>query len=142
MNPKSLQALRLFLWGICAFHVIVGIGLNVSPAFPQTMATYYGATVDWTPDFLYILKPLGAFMFVMGVLAAVAARDPLKHIAIAYGFVLLFALRTLQRIIHHGELFDTFGITPAHNIGNMIVFGGMSLGLFLLVRAARGSGLK
>jgi hypothetical protein len=137
---KSLQALKLFLWFICAFHVTVGIGLNVSPAFPQAMANYYGATVDWTPDFLYILKPLGAFMFVMGVLAAVAARDPLKHVVIAYGFVLLFALRTLQRVIHHRELFDTFGITTAHNVGNMIFFGGMSLGLFLLVRAARQTG--
>jgi len=42
MNPKALQVLKLFMWGVCAFHVIVGIGLNVSPAFPQAMAGYYG----------------------------------------------------------------------------------------------------
>lgn len=142
MNPKALQALKLFMWGVCAFHVVVGIGLNVSPAFPQAMAGYYGATVNWTPDFLYIIKPLGAFMLVMGVLAAVAATDPLRNVPIIYGFILLFVLRTLQRMIHQGELFDTFGITAGHNLGNMVFFAGLALSLYLLLRAARASGLK
>jgi len=142
MNPKALQVLKLFMWGVCAFHVIVGIGLNVSPAFPQAMAGYYGATVHWTPDFLYIIKPLGAFMLVMGVLAAVAATDPLRNVPIIYGFILLFVLRTLQRVIHQGELFDTFGITTTHNVGNMVFFAGLALSLYLLLRAARDPGLK
>jgi hypothetical protein len=142
MNPKALQALKLFMWGVCAFHVIVGIGLNVSPAFPQAMAGYYGATVNWTPDFLYIIKPLGAFMLVMGVLAAVAATDPLRNVPIIYGFILLFVLRTLQRVIHQDELFDTFGITAMHNVGNMVFFAALALSLYLLLRAARASGLK
>lgn len=139
MHPKSLQALKLFLWAICAFHVIVGIGLNLSPAFPQLMAGYYGATVHWTADFLYILKPLGAFMLVMGVLAGVAATDPIRHAPIVYGFVLLFALRTLQRIIHQGELADVFNIATTRNLGNIVFFAGMALGLYLLYRAARGA---
>lgn len=142
MNPKALQWLKLMLWGVCAFHVVVGIGLNVSPAFPMAMAKYYGATVHWTPDFLYIIKPLGAFMLVMGVLAAVAATDPLRNTPIIYGFILLFVLRTLQRVIHQGELLDVFGIPAKHNVGNMIFFAGLALTLFLLLRAARGSGLK
>ena len=142
MNPKALQVLKLFMWGVCAFHVIVGIGLNVSPAFPKAMAEYYGATVAWTPEFLYIIKPLGAFMLVMGVLAAVAATDPLKNTPIIYGFVLLFVLRTLQRVIHQGELFYIFGITTRHNVGNMVFFAGLALSLYLLLRAARAPGLK
>jgi hypothetical protein len=142
MNPKALQWLKLVMWGVCAFHVIVGIGLNVSPAFPKAMAGYYGATVAWSPEFLYIIKPLGAFMLVMGVLAAVAATNPLKNTPIIYGFVLLFVLRTLQRVIHQGELLDIFGIPAKHNVGNMVFFAGLALTLFLLLRAARGPGLK
>lgn len=137
MSSKSLQSLKLFLWGICAFHAAVGIGLNVSPAFPQTMATYYGATVEWTPAFLYILKPLGAFMLVLGVLAAVAALKPLENVAIVYGFMLLFLVRAFQRLIHQDELLDVFGITAKHNFGNMVFFTAMAVGLFLLLRAAR-----
>ena len=44
--------------------------------FPQAMAEYYGAQVTWTPEFLYIVKPIGAFMIAIGVMAAAAARDP------------------------------------------------------------------
>jgi len=43
-------------------------------------------------------------------------------VPIIYGFILLFVLRTLQRVIHQGELFDTFGITTTHNVGNMVFF--------------------
>jgi hypothetical protein len=137
MNAKSLQLLKLLMWGVCAFHVIVGVGLNLFPEFPKLMAEYYGATVDWTPDFLYIIKPLGAFMLVMGVLAGVAATDPLKNAPIVYGFILLFVLRTLQRLVHQGELLDTFGITATRNVGNMVFFACLALGLFLLLRSAK-----
>jgi hypothetical protein len=83
---------------VCAYHLIVGIGLNVSaPGFLQVMAAYYGAQVDWTPQFLYILKPLGAYMLVMGGLAAVAALNPLANRHVVYGFAALFILRALQR---------------------------------------------
>ena len=45
MKGNALAALRFLLWFSCAFHLIVGIGLNLSPAFPQMMACYYGAAV-------------------------------------------------------------------------------------------------
>jgi hypothetical protein len=93
--------------------------------------------VEWTPAFLYILKPLGAFMLVLGVLAAVAALKPLENVAIVYGFMLLFLVRAFQRLIHQDELLDVFGITAKHNFGNMVFFTAMAVGLFLLLRAAR-----
>jgi hypothetical protein len=77
--------------------VIVGLGLNFFPQMPKIMADYYGATVDWTPQFLYILKPLGAFMLVLGMLAGFAALNPLAHKTIIYGFAILFSVRALQR---------------------------------------------
>jgi len=67
MNPKALQVLKLSC-GSVRVPRDRGHRLNVSPAFPQAMAGTTG-TVHWTPDFLYIIKPLGAFMLVMGVLA-------------------------------------------------------------------------
>ena len=75
MKFNSLALLKFFLWFSCVFHLVVGIGLNVSPAFPQVMAGYYGAEVDFTPQFLYILKPLGAFMIMVGLVVMAAARD-------------------------------------------------------------------
>lgn len=127
---RSMWVLRVFLALICAFHVIVGLGVNVWPEFPKLMAGYYGAAeVDWTPQFVYMLRPLGAFMFVLGLLAAVAAMNPLKHRAICYGFSVLFFLRALQRIVFQADIETAFGIGPVRNYVNAAFFLGMALAL-------------
>jgi len=126
MKSATTGALQVFLWLICAYHVIVGLGLNLSPAFPQIMADYYGAQVNWTPAFLYIVKPIGAFMLAMGVMAAWAAREPLGHLAIVYGFVVLFTLRGLQRFAFQDEIASALGIASGRNIGNAVFFLAMA----------------
>ncbi|MBT8090765.1 MAG: hypothetical protein KJO01_11215, partial [Gammaproteobacteria bacterium] len=128
--------LQAFLWFICAFHVIVGLGLNISPAFPQVMAGYYGAQVNWTPELLYLVKPIGAFMLALGVMAGAAARNPLGHRSIVYGFVVLFTLRGLQRLIAQDEIATALSIESGRNIGNAVFFLLMAAVLFWLFRAA------
>lgn len=133
---KAINALQLFMWFICAFHILVGVSLNV-PLIPlEAMARYYGATVEWTPQFVYILKPLGAFMFVLGVLAAAAALKLLHYKAIVYGFVALFALRALQRLIFQQELQTAFSIPSARNLGSIVLFFALAAALFAVCRAA------
>ncbi len=131
--------LKGFLWFICAFHVIVGLGLNLSSAFPQIMADYYGATVEWTPALLYLVKPIGAFMLALGVMAAAAARDPLNHSSIIFGFVVLFVLRGLQRFAFQDEIATAVGIESGRNVGNAVFFLLMAAALVWLFRAANKS---
>jgi len=134
MNSGAYRLLQGCLWSFCAFHVIVGIGLNVSAEFPRVMAAWYGATaVDWGERFVYALKPLGVFMFVLGGLAAVAALNPLKHREIAYAFAGLFVLRALQRLVFREEIAN-FGIPPERNTANMIFFLLMGVSFFCLHR--------
>lgn len=143
MNSKALQGLKIFLVLIGVFHVTVGLGLNLWPAFPRMMAGYYGASFEWGPEFAYILKPLGAFMLVLGILAFAASVKPLSHAAIVYAFALLFALRALQRLIHQDELAQVFNIAQGRNYGNVLFFGAMAIALVMLLRAAgRGSSSK
>lgn len=133
MKANGLLLLKVFLVLIAAFHVVVGVGLNVSGGFPQTMATYYGAQkVNWTPELVYMLHPLGAFMFVLGMLAVVAAMDPLKHRATVFAFAALFIIRGLQRIVFRQETVDLFGISPTRNMINMVFFVGMGVVLLIL----------
>ena len=122
MNSKLNGLLQILLWIICAFHVIVGLGLNLSAGFPQIMAGYYGATVEWTPELLYILKPVGAFMIAIGIMAAAAARDPLGHRSIVYGLVALFVIRGLQRIAFAEEIAGAVAIDSTRNIINAVIF--------------------
>jgi hypothetical protein len=136
VNNKWLSVLKAFLWFICAFHLVVGIGLNVSAAFPQAVAEYYGATVQWTPEFMYIVKPIGAFMIAIGIMAGAAARDPLGHRSVVYGLVALFAIRGLQRIVFREEIASALAIGSERNIANAIFFLLMAIALLVVFRAA------
>ena len=137
MPTTSQRVLKAYLWFIALFHLFVGVAVNVSPAFTQMIARGYGATVDWTPQFTYILHPLGAFMIVLGLLAGAAAREPERYEGVILGFVVLFVIRALHRLVYGGVLTQAFGISGSRNTANMIVFLAQAILLFLLWRAAR-----
>ncbi len=141
MNTASFKTVQGLLWFICGFHILVGLGLNVSAGFPQVMAEYYGATVVWTSQLGYLVKPLGAFMLVLGLLGVVAARNPLANGAIVYAFVGVFFIRALQRVVFGREIYEAFAIAPGRNLANAAFF--LLLGVVLLVlyrHVAKGAG--
>lgn len=136
-RTTSQRLLGAYLWLIALFHLFVGLAVNMSPTFTRLIADAYGARVDWTTQFTYILHPLGAFMFVLGLLALAAARAPERHDAIILGFVVLFAIRALQRLIFASVITQSFGIDATRNMMNMVLFVVQAIALFLLWRAAR-----
>jgi hypothetical protein len=136
MRSTAMRALQAYLWFIAAFHLVVGLGVSLSPGFAQAVARGYGATVDWTPQFIAILRPLGAFMIILGVIATFAARDPVRYAGVVYGFIALFALRALQRIVFAGYLTQAFGIAAGRNMVNVVIFAGQAALLFALWNVA------
>ena len=92
MKSNTMMLLKCLMWLVCAFHVLVGAGLNLAPGVSHFMANVYGAQVNWTPEFSYMLKPLGAFMFALGLLAAAAAMNPTKYRVVLYAFAVLFLM--------------------------------------------------
>jgi hypothetical protein len=137
MRTPATRLLTFYLWFIALFHLFVGLSVNLSEPFTRMIAAGYGARVDWTPQFVYILRPLGAFMIVLGLLAAVAARQPARYPAVILGFVVLFAIRSLHRVVYAGTLESAFGITRARSMTMMAIFAVQAIVLFLLWRAAR-----
>ncbi|NUQ19958.1 MAG: hypothetical protein HOQ09_03260 [Gemmatimonadaceae bacterium] len=133
----SQRVLKAYLWFIALFHLFVGLSVNMSATFTQMIANGYGAHVDWTPQFTYILHPLGAFMIVLGLLAGAAAREPERYEAVILGFVVLFAIRALHRVVYGDVLSQAFGIPASHNTANLIIFAVQAVGLFVLWRASR-----
>ena len=134
------QALQGLLWFVCAAHVVIGVGVNLAPGFPPLMAAIYGATVDWTPQFTYILKPIGAFMLTVGLLAGIAAADPVRHAAIVYAVAALFAIRSAQRIVFADETLRAFGITLARDAAVASFFLALALALVVLGRRVSAAG--
>ena len=137
MQTTASRLLRLYLWFIAIFHLFVGLSVNLSEPFTRMIAASYGARVDWTPQFTYILHPLGAFMIVLGLMAAVAARQPARYPAVILGFVVLFAIRALHRLFYRDVLLSAFGITYSRSMTMLAVFAIQAIVLYLLWRAAR-----
>ena len=123
---------------MCAFHVLVGLSLNVDLGLREWVgSSLYNAQVDWSDgQFAYIMKPLGAFMIALGVMAAMAARNPLGNRAIIIGFAILFTMRGLQRLLYMQEIERVFAIPSSRSLIQMVVMLTLALGLVLLLREA------
>ncbi len=132
MRNPTLRLLQVVLGFICAFHIFMGVGLMFSPAFQAWAASTYGARVDWTPQMVYMVRILGSFAFVLGLLALAAAINPLREQTIIYGFVVLFLLRDAHRLLFHAEIQGAFAVTSAVNwLTNAFLFAQTLLLLLL-----------
>jgi len=144
MSNPNVRWLSLFLWFVCAFHVLVGLSLNVNLGLREWVgSSLYNAQVDWSDgQFVYILKPLGAFMIALGFMAGIAARNPLGNRPIIIGFAVLFTLRGLQRLLFMDEIQRTFAIDSGRSLLQMVVMWGLAISLLLLLRAASGGSAR
>ena len=122
MRNLALRLLQALLWFASLSHLIIGAGIMLSSSFQHEVALLYGAEVDWSPQFTYILRPLGAFMFVWGILLAAAAIDPPRHRLIAFGLCGVLLIRVLQRMVLHQDVQDAFSISAAKNAGMALFF--------------------
>ena len=141
MKATCFRVLQVLLLLICTAHLVFGLGLNFSTEFPKSLAGWYGVNDmdNWTtPQFSYILRPIGAYMVVMGILTAVAAINPRRHSLIIFGLSVLLLMRAAQRLIFQEEIAEAFGIGTARNVTNMLFFAGMGVAL-LVLRVLAGS---
>ena len=138
MKNPTLGWLKTFMWFVCIFHVTVGVTLNLNIGLKEWVASgLYGASVDWNnAQFVYILRPLGAFMVALGVMAGVAARNPLAYSGIVNAFVMLFILRALQRLVFMADTHAAFAIPPGRSLVNMGVMFVLAASLLILARAS------
>ena len=135
---SNVAWLSRFLWMVCAFHVLVGLSLNIDVGLREWVGSaLYNAQVDWSDgQFAYIMKPLGAFMIALGVMAAMAARDPLGNRPIIIGFAVLFTMRGLQRLLFMDEIERVFAIPSSRSLVQMVVMLSLAVVLVVLLRAA------
>jgi len=116
------------------------LSLNVDIGLREWVgSSLYNAQVDWSDgQFAYIMKPLGAFMIALGVMAAMAARDPLGNRPIIIGFAVLFTMRGLQRLLFMDEIERVFAIPSSRSLVQMVVMLSLAVVLVILLRAASG----
>jgi hypothetical protein len=136
MRGAPFRLLQALLWFASLSHIIIGACLMLSPELQRPVAALYGAEVDWTVQFTYILRPLGAFMFVLGLLLAVAALDPWKHRLIVYGLCGVLFLRALQRLLLRQDIQDAFRVSPGRDLGMAGFFVAEAVVILVLLHRA------
>ncbi len=118
MNANNL--LKAVLVFIAIFHLVFGFGLMFSIEFQKTAISNYGGTLEWNTTNIYFIRIIGSFAFVLGYLAWMASRDPMRHKIIIIGFIELFILRNINRHLFADELYDA----RDHSERNTYINGG------------------
>lgn len=132
----SLKALKGLLWFIAVYQFVVGALLMLTPNMSQLVVGLYGSGMDVTPQFAFILKPLGAYMIMTGMIAAATARAAVPHPSIVVALSALFGLNVLYRLFTFQYVSATFGIPTWHLVGQIIILSVLCLSLAFLSRGA------
>ena len=135
---NSIKQLKAVLVFIAIFHFVFGFGLMVSINFQKTAISLYGGTLEWTPIPIFFIRVIGSFAFVLGYLAWMASRDPIRHKVIIIGFIEFFILRNINRHFFADEVYTVLNISQTMNIMTSIFFGLQALLLgYLLWNSSR-----
>jgi hypothetical protein len=136
MQAKSTTALKGLLWFVALSHLAVGLAIMASPGLQQLMAGVYGADVTWTPELVYLLRPMGVFMVGLGLLGVAAALDPVRYRAVVFAFAIVLLLRVGQRLVHRDEIAQAFDLSVGRQMVNGSFFLVVALALLALSFAA------
>jgi len=135
---NSLKQLKAVLVFIAIFHLVFGFGLMFSIDFQKTAIANYGGTLEWNSTNIYFIRIIGSFAFVLGYLAWMAARDPMRYKIIIIGFIEFFILRNISRHFFADELYVALNVSQMMNVMTSVFFGLQALLLtYLLWRTSR-----
>ena len=127
---------RLIMAWICTGHVITGLAALISNKRGlQIGALLYGARFEPTPQFRYIIRPLGVYILALAYLQAMAVRDPWRYRAVIDATLAVFAARQVQRYFFSSQIQSIFGISGQQHLLRSLYF--LLLALALLVARLR-----
>jgi hypothetical protein len=132
MSKVPLRLLQGLLAYVCLSHIVIGAGAMLSADFQKQMAHFYGVSAELSPQVVYLARPLGVFMLVLGLVGLAAVREPVRYRLLVYGFAAILLLRDLQRIVHQQELTEVFGISREWNLTVGGFFLALAVGLVVL----------
>ncbi|MBI4496918.1 MAG: hypothetical protein HY689_03335 [Chloroflexi bacterium] len=141
MVRGNSAVIRLLLAVVCAGHAVTGFAalLSGKPAL-RFGAAFYGARFEPSSQFLYIIRPLGAFMLGLAYLHYLAFLNPWQYRRVIDATLLVFALRQFQRIAFRRDAYAAFGIPPRRHWTLTLSLQVLAAALFLARLALRPPG--
>lgn len=141
---KQEKILRCLLVITAIFPIFYGIcGMLSSQLIANISQALSGAQIQVTPEMSYLIKPLGAYIFMVGILCLYCAKQPKQNLACIVWIALLLLLRAGQRALLTPELFKLFQIPYWKNLGHSLylaLLAGSLLFFALRIRSKRKEG--
>ena len=131
----ALRALKGLLWFVAVYQFAIGAMNLLSPALGNLVVGLYGSNMVVTDQFAFILKPLGAYMLMTGLIAASAARATIPHPAIVTALVVLFGISVLYRVFRFQQVQALFGIPTWHLMVQIAILSTLAIALAVLSRS-------
>ena len=142
MNIWFLRLVRFECAIIAIYHVLLGVVATLVPDLAAKLApVMYGISLEvlapLKPEYLVIIRFMGAFAITFGLLMAFAAWDPLSNGTIVLGGAIFFSLRILDRILGADTLISSFQTTASQNLAHILLMGSfvIILGVFSIYRS-------
>ena len=133
------KILKGILFAAALFNLVLG-GVGIFFSNLAVIASKYAFNFNLilTDQTTWMLKPFAAYMFVLGVMLFLAAKDPKNNKAVVYGFVTFTFLRAIQKT--YFSIFGDPSFVANHNLGmgvfNIVVLLIFGLSTLLLYKKA------
>jgi hypothetical protein len=131
MNKQLL--LKLVLIMISLYHFFLGLAPFLSDALTVQLArSVFGLKLDMTEQMGYIVKLLGVYAMVFGLVCGVAAFNTEKYRAILNIVFFLYLFRVLNKLAFMGKFAQAFDATPARVWGDIALLALFGLAVLFL----------
>ncbi len=129
--PK-LFAFRIVLGIVIFGYITIGIAAIIGgDTALNTINTFYGASINLTPQVTHIIRILGAFMIGVGIIGIFAWNNPIKNKAITNGIIILLLIRVAEKLIYFNDIQQAFNVSSFRLISGAILFFLLALLLYL-----------
>lgn len=123
--------LELVLWLIALYHFLMGLGAVLSERVAEQLAEKaFGIRLRLEPQTSYMVKLLGVYAAIFGVVVGVAATNPGRYPVLLDVVVGLYVLRILNKVGHRklfSEAFDAPERRVWIDLAMLAAFGGAVL---------------
>jgi hypothetical protein len=130
---KKRLALQAVLLAICLYHVVLGVGAFLSEDVAKRLAEIlFSVRLELTPQLDYVVKLLGIYAFMFGLMTAVAARAPERHPVLLNLVIVLYACRILNKLVFADLFTRAFAAPPARAWIDVAMLAAFGLAVALL----------
>jgi hypothetical protein len=130
---SKLSSLKIVLWMICVYHVLLGLAAFLSEDLAAQVARgVFGLRLDMTPQLSYVVQLLGVYAVIFGLITGLVAIDPLRHRVLLNVVVVLYVLRIVNKLLTINEFEQAFGASMTKVWIDVVLLAAFGAAVFLL----------